>query len=161
VRSLHRAHGAAAEEVWIVDLHTGLGTFGACTLLSNHGAASAEHAALRARFAGERLEVTEGNADRVTAEKHGLLPRGVAEEMPHASVRAVTFELGTHDPQRILMAERHENWLHHHGDRGSARGRAIAWEHRECSCPDSSPWREAALAHGARVLDLALEAVSD
>jgi hypothetical protein len=72
--------------------------------------------------------------------------------VPGVALRAVTLELGTHPDERILLAERRENRLHHHGDRDSAQGRAIAWEHRECSCPDSDAWRGRALEHGARIL---------
>lgn len=159
VREIYREHAEAASDVLIVDVHTGLGAFGSYTLLSNHAQGSEEHAFLARHFDARRLEVTIGNDDRVTPEKLGLLPRGLALELSHAHVRAVTFELGTYAGERILMAERLENWLHHHGDRLSPRGREIAWEHRECSCPDSVQWRQAALAHGETVLEAAMQAV--
>lgn len=160
VREIYREHAQAASDVLIVDLHTGLGEFGTYTLLSNHPEGSEEHEFLARHFDATRLEVTIGNEDRVTPDKVGLLPRGMALALSPARVRAVTFELGTYAGERVLMAERLENWLHHHGDRQSPRGREIAWEHRECSCPDSADWRERALAHGGAVLEAALRALS-
>ena len=160
IRRLYRDRAADADALLIVDLHTGLGTSGSYTLLSNHPAHSPEHAFLRASFDAARLEVTIDNASRVTAEKHGQLARGVARDLPGVAVRSLTFELGTHSPERILLAERRENWLHHHGDRNSELGRAIAWEHRECSCPDSEEWRCLALEHGRKLLQDALRAVA-
>ncbi len=159
LRRLYRDRAADADELLLVDLHTGLGAFGSYTLLSNHPAGSAEHAFLEAHFDPARLEVTIGNESRVTAEKHGQLARGVARDLAGVAVRSLTFELGTHPPERILLAERRENWLHHYGDRDSALGRAIAWEHRECSCPDSEEWRRLALAHGSTVVMQALRAL--
>jgi hypothetical protein len=151
-RALFRTHVGGAHEALLVDLHTGFGPFGACTLLSGHRADTPEHAFLAACFAGERIEVTQDVSDPATPHKYGQLAAGVATEVPGVGLRAVTMELGTHPDERILLAERRENWLHHHGERDTAQGRAIAWEHRECSCPDSDAWRSRALAHGVRIL---------
>jgi hypothetical protein len=155
VRSIWRDQVRGAREALLVDLHTGFGAHGACTLLSAHRRDALAHAWLARCFAGERIEVTQDAPDPATPHKHGQLSVGVAAEIPGTSLRAVTVELGTHPDERILLAERRENWLQHHGDRDTAEGRAIATEHRECSCPDSDAWRDAALGHGARILDRA------
>lgn len=152
VRAIWRSQLAGAREALLVDLHTGFGASGACTLLSGHRGDAPENAWIARCFAGERIEVTADVPDPATPYKHGQLSVGVAAEIPSATLRTVTLELGTHPDERILLAERREHWLHFHGERDSAAGRAIAWEHRECSCPDSPAWRASALAHGARVL---------
>lgn len=158
VREIYAQHVAGAREALAVDLHTGLGEFGTYTLLSKHAEQSAEHTFLQAHFDRDRLEVTLENADPVTPEKDGMLLRGVLADIPGVAFRALTFELGTYAGERMIQAERHEHWLHLHGDRDSAQGREILWEHRECSCPDSDEWRARALEHGRICLAHAYQA---
>ena len=148
-----------AREVLGIDLHTGHGAYGSYTLLSNHAGDSPEHAWLAQHFDPERLEVTLGTPNPVTPDKVGQMTRGLGAEVPEADWRSFTFELGTVDDLRILRSERAEHWLHFHGDRGSPRGRAVAWEHRVCSIPDARDWEASALAHGRTVLDDALAAL--
>ncbi len=161
LRGLVREALAGAEEVLGVDLHTGHGAWGSCTLLSNHPGGSPEHAWLAERFRCGPVEVTVDAANPVTPEKRGQLLRGLREEAPGARWRSFTFELGTVDELRMIQAERAEHWLHRHGDRGSPRGRAIAWEHRVCSIPDDEAWQAGALEHGRAVLGEALAGLLD
>ena len=152
LRRVFARHVAGAVEALCIDLHTGHGEHGSYTLLSNATADSEEHAWLERCFDPERIEVTRDNPDASTPDKEGQLARGAAELLPGTAYRSVTFELGTVEDMRMILAERQEHWLHRHGDRASAEGRAIAWEHRVCSIPDSREWEAAAREHGRRVL---------
>ncbi len=147
-----RRHVAGAEEALCIDLHTGHGPFGTCTLLSNAAPGSEEQAFTRRCFDGSRIEYPAGDPAATTPDKRGQLARGVAELLPGTAYHSVTFELGTVDDLTMILAERSEHWLHRRGDRASAEGRAIAWTHRTCSIPDSREWEALALAHGRRVL---------
>lgn len=159
LRRIWREHVGRARESLLLDLHTGFGGFGECTLISAHPARSEEQRWLERAFAGFRIEVTADAQDPATPHKHGQIPGGVRTEIPGVALRAATLEIGTYGEERMLQAERHEHWLHVFGDRESARGEAIAWEHRECSCPDDEAWRAQALAHGIRAIETGLRAL--
>lgn len=159
VRRIWRGHAGAAQEALLVDLHTGFGGFGECTLLSAHPQQSPEQRWIERAFAGFRIEVTEDSPDPATPRKHGQLAMGIRDEIPGVAFRSVTVEIGTYGDERMLQAERHEHWLHRHGERASAQGDAIAREHRECSCPDDDGWRERTLDHGRAVIAAGLRAL--
>jgi polar amino acid transport system ATP-binding protein len=145
-------HVKGCAEALSVDLHTGHGEFGTCTLLSNAACASDEQAWLARTFGAARVEVTRDNPDATTPDKIGQLARGAAELLPGTAYRSITFELGTVDDLTMILAERREHWLHRLGDRAGPEGRAIALHHKRCSTPDSREWESLSLAHGRRVL---------
>jgi hypothetical protein len=155
--AIFERHAAPAAEVLTIDLHTGHGELGTCTLLSNAAAGSEEQAWLSRRFDAERIEVTRDNPGATTPDKFGQLARGAAELLPGVAYRSLTLELGTVDDLTMILAERREHWLHLHGDRASAKGLEIAWHHRTCSIPDSREWEASARAHGRRVLGEAMQ----
>jgi hypothetical protein len=150
--TLFERHVVGAAEALTLDLHTGHGEFGTYTLLSNAAAGSDEHAWISRWFDPERIEVTRDNPEASTPDKFGQLARGVAELLPGTAHRSLSFELGTVDDLSMILAERREHWLHRHGDRASAAGHEIAWQHRTCSIPDSREWEASAREHGRRVL---------
>ncbi|CAN5834169.1 MAG: DUF2817 domain-containing protein [Ilumatobacteraceae bacterium] len=160
LRSIAETHLSTAELVVTVDLHTGHGAFGTCTLLSHDVAGTAGDAWLRRWFSAERIEATAGNPDATAVPKVGQLARGLAQLLPAAQYHDVTFELGTVRETRMILAERAEHWVHRHGDRDDPAHAAAVWEHRICSTPDDPGWERSALEHGRRVLDQALSAVA-
>lgn len=159
IRDLFAGRVSDSKEAVLIDLHTGLGEFGTYTLLSNHAEDSPEHAYVTQHFDAAHVHTTVDGASTVTAEKAGQLARGVKAQIPAVDYRAITFELGTFDEFRVVMAERRENWLHHYGDRDAPEAWDILWEHRVCSCPDSREWEAQALAHGRTVIGQALTAL--
>jgi predicted deacylase len=150
---------AGAEEVLVLDLHTGHGPAGTATLLSHVPADHADDAWLRAVFAGERVECTEA-PDATTGPKHGQIAAGLAERVPEARWRTVTMELGTISDTRMILNERSEHWVHLHGDRSDPAHARIVWEHRCGSTPDDPEWERAAREHGRRIVGRAIEVLS-
>lgn len=160
LRSIAQAHLSTADLVVAVDLHTGHGAFGTCTLLSHVPAGTVGDAWLQGCFSAERIEVTVGNAEATSAPKVGQLAKGLGQLIPAAEYHDVTFELGTFDELRMILAERAEHWVHFFGDRHDPAHAAAVWEHRICSTPDDPEWERSALDHGHRVLDQAITAVA-
>lgn len=159
LRSLAETHLSSAELVLTVDLHTGHGKHGTYTLLSHVPAGTGGDAWLRRHFDEQCIEVTVANPDATAAPKVGQLAKGLGE-LVGAEYHDVTFELGTFQETRMILAERAEHWVHFHGDRNDPAHAAAVWEHRICSTPDDREWERQALAHGRRVLDQALTAVA-
>ncbi len=137
--------------VW-VDVHTGLGPSGACTIL-----ASDEESAARARpwFGAALQNMAAGDA--VSPPCHGELPIGIRRRL--AADTTFTFvapEFGTYPITRMMWSLRAENWLHHHGNPGSGQGREIRSELIEVFRPSHPAWQQAVLAGGADAIARAL-----
>jgi predicted deacylase len=158
VAEIVRARLAGAEEVLVLDLHTGHGAFGASTMLSHVPEDHPDDAWMRRVFGGDVVECTAA-AGATTGPKHGQLAPGLAAVVPGARWRTVTMELGTVSDTRMIINERAEHWVHFHGDRSNPDHARIVWEHRCGSTPDDPIWEAAARAHGVTVLDAARDAV--
>ena len=127
LEGIARSYVAGAEVALAVDLHTGHGRYGTYTLLSGAPEGSADDQWLRRRFDPDRIEVTAG---RVGRERVGLLMAGLPDVLPGVEYHTATFELGTVGGTRMLLAERAEHWVHHHGNRADPVHAAAVWEHR-------------------------------
>lgn len=145
---------AGAEEVLVVDLHTGHGAFGTYTLLSHVTEDHPDDAWLRRVFDADRIECT-SSADATTGPKHGQIASGLGSVVPGATWRTVTMELGTISDTRMIVNERAEHWVHFHGDRSDPDHARAVWDHRCGSTPDDPEWECSARDHGVAVLDAA------
>jgi predicted deacylase len=150
---------AGADEVLVVDLHTGHGDFGTYTMLSHAEPDHPDDAWMREVFGAERVECTAA-ADATTGPKHGQIASGLADTVPGATWRSVTMELGTISDTRMIINERAEHWVHFHGDRSNPEHAQIVWDHRCGSTPNDVEWERSAQAHGVAVLDAAKAAVA-
>ncbi len=142
------------EEVLVLDLHTGHGAFGTCTLLSQVPADGPVEAWLRSTFDTDRVECTLA-ADATTGPKHGQIALGLADVIPRVTWRTVTMELGTISDTRMIVNERAEHWAHLHGDRNTCAHAQIVWNHRCGSTPDDAEWEDSGCSHGIDVMDAA------
>jgi predicted deacylase len=145
---------AGAEDVLVLDLHTGHGAFGTYTLLSHVTEAHPDDAWLRSVFDADRIECTSA-PDATTGPKHGQIASGLGSLVPGAVWRTITMELGTRSDTRMIINERAEHWVHFHGDRSNPEHARIVWEHRCGSTPDDHQWEQSARAHGMAVIDAA------
>ena len=145
---------AGADEVLVLDIHTGHGFFGTYTMLSHVEPDHPDDAWMRDAFGSERVECTAAD-DATTGPKHGQIASGLADVVPGATWRTVTMELGTISDTRMIINERAEHWVHFHGDRSNPEHARIVWDHRCGSTPDDAEWERSARAHGVAVLDAA------
>ena len=143
----------------IVDLHTGHGDPGTYTLLSNAALGSGPDRWLRERFDPARIEALVDNPAATTGNKHGQLRAGMTRRMPGGDHHGFTLEFGTVDAVEMLLAERAENWAHHHLDRSDPVAQAAILRHRACFTPEDPHWAHNAVRLGRAVLDTALESV--
>ena len=150
---------AGADDVLVVDLHTGHGEFGTYTLLSHVPEDHPDDTWLRSVFDADRIECT-SSATATTGPKHGQIAMGLNDVVAATTWRTVTMELGTISDTRMIINERAEHWVHFHGDRATPEHAQIVWDHRCGSTPDDAGWEASARAHGIDVLDAARNAMS-
>jgi hypothetical protein len=151
IREIARLELRGARRVAWIDLHTGLGPYGACEMITE---APPEHPAYRRGRAwyGEAARSPVAG-ESVSAALHGVMEHGIEGELPPGcEFTAFAPEFGTYDPTRVFWAMRADNWLHRLGDPGSDAGRAIKRELLEVFSPSDPEWQRRVLEGGARVL---------
>jgi hypothetical protein len=147
-----RDESRGARRVAWIDIHTGLGPYGVCEMISQ--AAPDDPVYQRGvRWYGDAARSTvAGNS--VTPYLNGdILDGGLGEFAPDAEVTPFAPEFGTYDLSRIFLAMRADNWLHHYGDLESPQARAIKAELLEVFRPASAEWQTRILDCGAHILE--------
>jgi ribosomal protein S18 acetylase RimI-like enzyme len=141
LRQAWAAHAGRAELAVFVDLHSGLGPRGVGLVLQ-----TATGDSTAARLAQQwwpdvvRAEPGQG-ADAALVS--GLIGPAFVGALAPAAAVGVVLEFGTQPMSQVILAVQADNWLHHHGQRDSARGRAIAQAMREAFFLDEPDWQAA------------------
>ena len=143
-----------SERVFHLDLHTGLGPPGACTLLVDHPTSPAQRQWLSAAFGPDAFETEEAP---VTAyPTRGSFGRWAWTEAAGRDYLYAVAEFGTCAAPRVLAALRAENqcehWAAPEDQRTEQAKRALV----EVFCPRSPAWRQAVLARGRGLVEAAL-----
>ena len=136
-----------AEQVFAIDVHTGLGKYGEDTLLSEINS----YEVLRQTF-GERvapLDANRGPAYHTRGSIDWMLPR----ISPKAKTYFLCQEFGTYGPLRIVHALREENRWHHFG--GGALDHPTKQKLKEAFYPNDDAWRMRVLERGRELFNQA------
>ncbi len=136
-------HLGAAETVFGIDMHTGLGPYGKDTLICEPGAGTTPAATLG--HALQRAVLGDSAAPAAYAVR-GSLGAALPRILPQARVEFVLQEIGTHAPLRVIHALREENRWHHYGQRHPDH--PSKRQLREALCPAAPEWRDAAVTLG-------------
>ena len=100
--------------VVFVDLHTGLGDYGAAEVILNVPEDSSQYQRA-VNIWGTALTRTTVTGDSVSTHLDASLKLALPGMLPAAEVTAVSLEFGTVPTLEALTAMRAEFWLHHHG----------------------------------------------
>ena len=141
-----------------VDLHTGLGDFGAYKLLLNVGADSADFPWYVDAFGAEFVEPLT-DADNTAYITPGSFGEWMADRFSDREYRYVMAEFGTYDEVRVLASLRAENRAHHYGAEGSRSYKAAKKELLECFSPKDISWRNRVVRSGRKVIEQAVLAL--
>ena len=147
-----------AERVLTVDLHTGVGARGTCTLLSSQPPGSPQDGFLRDVFGD--VNATFSTSDSASTIKSGPIAAGIGDLLPSATYFAVTTEFGTADDLAQLGASYQEQWVYRRGDLSDPVHAAARRRYRECFTPDDPGWEQSSMMLGRQLLDRAVAAVS-
>jgi hypothetical protein len=153
-----RHAGAPVEIAAYVDLHSGLGPRGVGLLLQT--AAAGSPAAELAKAWWPDVIRTEPAAGGDAALVSGLIGPAFVASRAAPSVGLV-LEFGTLDMQQVILAVQADNWLHHHGDRSSESGRAIAQQMRDAFFLEDEEWQEKICARAREVLERGLAGLAE
>ena len=141
LRRLWAEHAGRAELAVFVDLHSGLGPRGVGLVLQT-AAGDGPAARLAQQWWPDVVRAEPGQGADAALVSGLIGPAFVAALAPAAAV-GVVLEFGTQPMSQVMLAVQADNWLHHHGERDSERGRAVARSMREAFFLDEADWQEA------------------
>lgn len=147
-----------ARRVVIIDLHTGLGSWGHGELISSQPRSSPSYERTVRWYGDEVTSLVDG--DSVSSVLSGeWLPH--VEQMLHpAEATGIAIEYGTVDLLRTLDALRADAWLHAHGDPVGPEADAIRSAVRRAFCDDDPRWIAACWDRFADVLEVTSRALA-
>jgi len=151
-------HLSTVTRAAFIDVHTGLGPFGAAEIIMNVPADTQayQHAV---ECWGDDVRSTKAG-ESVSADIRGSLKLAVPGVIPRAEVTAVSLELGTFPASEVFRALRAENWLYHHGGGGYKDAQGIRSRFLRAFYPQDDAWKRAVWNAGKSAVHKALECIS-
>ncbi|MEO0495100.1 MAG: DUF2817 domain-containing protein [Actinomycetota bacterium] len=144
---------AGADEVRVLDLHTGLGPRGFGELISHETVGSDGYRRATALW-GEVRSMTDGES--VSAALTGDWLARIEHWADDTTVTAVAIEYGTVDTITVLLALRADAWMHAHGDPRGDDSEAIRAQVRAAFIDDEPDWIDLCWEQFARRMTAAL-----
>ena len=141
-----KAHLTGVQDLFALDLHTGLGRRGTDTLILERGVAATAPATLSVALGRTLIDP---NLPSVAYTVRGSFGSALPHWLPGARLDFLLQEIGTYPPVHVIHALREENRWHFFGD-GSIVHPAKA-RLREILCPAAVEWRRRAVARGLAV----------
>ncbi len=153
LRSVLTSLSPSAECVTLLDIHTGLGSYGGCQLICGIDEASPRAARVRAWLGEGALFFGPASGFERLA---GAIDSGSEAVLGDAELTAVTVEFGTLPALEVLQALRADNWLHRTVPRPDLND-PIKQSMRRAFYPDDADWRELVLLRGRQVVARSIE----
>lgn len=150
---------AHARQVAVVDFHTGLGPYGHGERISVQPPGSAGLARASEWYRGDLTSPALGTS--ASAELHGTNVVGMEQALAGRALTAIALEYGTIPLPEVFLALCADNWLHHHGELGSAKAKAIKTQIRAAFYPDADDWKDLVWERAAETLRCALEGLAE
>ena len=148
-------HLFPASQVVLIDIHTGLGAYGAAEVIAEVRPETQAYERMQ-KWWGHRVKIPlEGES--VSPPVMGSLKNGFTRLLPHTDITAVSLEFGTSPLPEALWALRAENYLHHHSDDEHLDALAIKTELKRVFYPDKNDWKQMVWGQGKEVVQQALD----
>lgn len=141
------------DRIILLDVHTGLGSYGGCQLICGIEEGSSRVAAVRGWLGEGALFFGEGSGYQRMA---GAIDSGIEALLEGIEVTPVTVEFGTLPTLDVLQALRADNWLHRHRARPDLND-PIKQDMRRAFNPQDEDWRELVLVRGRQVIARAIQ----
>jgi hypothetical protein len=149
-------HGT--EHLVVLDLHTGLGSFGEETLLLEYSRDSEEYRRIVSLFGSERVQAPDSTG-AINYSCSGALCYLFPEALPTTQVDYVVQEFGTYHALQVLHALISENVEHLRGRAG--RHSVVGRKLKEAFCPESHQWRHGVVQKGRELFTTTLRRLSE
>lgn len=154
IRVIANKYLSNAEQVVIVDFHTGLGPYGRAEVILNETESSPAYKR-SVKWWGDKVKTTV-NGKSVSVHPQGTLKLALAEMLPRAEVTAVSLEFGTLSRQAVFCALRAENWLHHYGGKEHPDRKKLKAKLLRAFYPDREDWKAMVWKQGKEVVEQAI-----
>jgi hypothetical protein len=154
LRRVLREHGAGAERLAWIDLHTGLGPNGVGERIYAGHDDAASIARARTWWGPAVTSIYDNSAS--SARLTGMMWSAVYDECPQAEYTGIALEYGTVPLRRALRALRADQWLENHPEHLATHGPAIKRDMRDAFYTDTKAWK---LRVVAQALQAAREAL--
>lgn len=153
LRSTLAATVMHTDRIVLLDVHTGLGSYGGCQLICGIEEGNSRVAAVR-RWLGDGALFfgTASGYERMT----GAIDSGIEALLAGIEVTPVTVEFGTLPTLDVLQALRADNWLHRQSARPDLDD-PIKQDMRRAFNPQDDDWRELVLLRGRQVIARAVQ----
>jgi hypothetical protein len=155
IRSIAKRYLHDANKVVIIDIHTGLGSYGNAEVILNSPMNSPEYKRAIDIW-GPSLAKTTVTGESVSVHLESTLKLAFPKMLPDPEVTAVSLEFGTLSPMDVFKALRAENWLYHHGSIDHTNEK----ERKNCLLkafyPNDEKWRASVLEKGKKVIEGAI-----
>lgn len=160
LRSQLRHYLANAEQVHLLDLHTGIGPYGEPFYINFDTPLSPKRQAVERLWGSDALS-GRGSTHAAFATYQGLLIDAFAAELPHARTSSVVVEFGTHPRPRMQRAHMALAWLRRQppGSEGSALLDARK-TYAEAFIPSDPVWRQQVVSQGVALCERGLAALA-
>lgn len=135
-----KTHAVHAQQVVLIDIHSGLGPYGHGLLITPSSVGSKGIALAKAWY-GQDIAAIRERPDDIPYQVQGDLCSAIEALLPHATTVSVALEYGTYDIDRLLSLQIDDCWLLNHGDACSPQGQAIRKALQDFFYPDDPAWR--------------------
>lgn len=150
---VHWLYGS--RHVMHLDLHTGLGPFGACKLLIDYPLDEQQRHRLTESFGDSSFE--ESHSSSIAYETRGGLGRWCVSRKFAPDYLYACAEFGTYGPVQVLGGLRAENQAHHWGNHPDIASIRARQQLKELFCPSSETWRSRVIRHSLDLVDRAID----
>jgi hypothetical protein len=157
LRSLTEKHLTSCSRVTVVDLHTGLGSYGEGEVIVDASEDDPVFVRAVTIWGVEQVKATIAGGS-VSSRLVGTINQAFVDMLPTSEVTAVGLEFGTLPTMAVFNALRAENWLYHHGDQGSRNADEIKEALLRAFCPDDDAWKVSVMEQGRDVVERVLRA---
>lgn len=141
------------DRIVLLDVHTGLGSYGGCQLICGIEEGNPRAAAVRRWLGDGALFFGLASGYERMA---GAIDSGIQALLAGVEVTPVTVEFGTLPTLDVLQALRADNWLHRHHERPDLND-PIKQDMRRAFNPQDEDWRELVLLRGRQVIARAVQ----
>ena len=150
---------AGAQQVAVIDYHTGLGPRSYGERICVHEPGSEALARAEAWYDGDFTSPALGTSSSV--ELSGFNVMGMEQAAPETALTAIALEYGTLPSPEVRLSLRADNWLHVHGEPDSLKGRAIKAQIRDAFYQDQDDWKEMVFERAVETQRMALDGLAD
>ena len=150
VRAILRQHGAAAQHIAWIDVHTGLGPYGHGEKIYPGRNVAADVARARAWWGADVFAPFDGVSASVNVT--GPVVTTVYDECPQAAATLMGLEFGTLPDMEVMTRLRADHWLRRHPEAPDAQRQAIRQGLRDAFYCDNDEWKGMVLGQTRVVL---------